>query len=487
MSDISGPSDPRSAVNRAEAAADSSPEMAGAVTPATPSERRVGTMDVFRALGRTRVLLTLLIGFGAGLPFLLTGATFSLWLAEYGVELAAIGFISWVGLAYSFKFLWAPVIDRVDVPILGRLLGRRRGWMVLSQFAVGASLVVMAVVGPEGGLSLLAVSAVTVAFSSATLDIVTDAWRIESAENADDLALLTAAYQFGYRTGVISSQSLILFLATAIGWHGSYVFFGCLMGVALIATLLAREPESAAKARVGLPSIWSARGLFDAIVGPFIDFFRTHGKLALLMLLAITLYRLPDFVMGPMAMPFYNDLGLTKPEIGSVRLSFGLAGTLIGISLAALSAIRFGFKLTLLIGAFVAPASNLAYTALAFEGGSVAGLSATLLIENFSEGFAGAALVAYMSSLTSIGYTATQFALLSSFWSISGKTLKGFSGVWVEQLQAATNQMTGYALFFAATASIGIVSMILCWFLARHHEKAGGGAPTRFDPLPAPA
>lgn len=477
MSNISGPTDPRSAANRAEAAADSAPELGAAVDPAAPTDRRVGGIDVLRSLGNRRILYTLLIGFGAGLPFLLTGATFSLWLAENNVRLAAIGYISWVGLAYSFKFLWAPIIDRFDAPVFGALLGRRRGWMVLSQGAVAASLIAMAVVGPEGGLSLLALSAVAVAFSSATLDIVTDAWRIESAENADDLALLTAAYQFGYRCGVIASQSLILFLATAIGWNGAYVTYGLLMSLAVAATLLSREPKRAAEERTGLPSIWTFGGMFDAIVGPFVDFFRKHGAAAILMLLTITLYRLPDFVMGPMAMPFYNDLGLTKPEIGSVRLSFGIAGTLVGIALAGLSALRLGFTPTLLIGAFVAPASNLAYTALALNGLSLSGFSGVIFIENFSEGFAGAALVAYMSSLVSLGYTATQYALLSSFWSLSGKTLKGFSGAWVEQLQAATDQMTGYALFFALTAAAAPVSMALCWFLARRQTRMARATP----------
>ncbi|HEX8568511.1 MAG TPA: MFS transporter [Caulobacteraceae bacterium] len=450
-------------------------EAAAGVTPAPTPARRVGAMDVLRSLGDRRVLYMLLIGFGAGLPFLLTGNTLGFWLAEDGVELAAIGFLSWVGLAYSFKFLWAPIIDRFDAPLLGRLLGRRRGWMVLSQSAVGASLIAMAVIGPEGGLTLLALSAVAVAFSSATLDIVTDAWRIETAENRDDLALLTSAYQFGYRIGVIATQSLILFLATAIGWNGSYGVFGALMAIAVVATLLSREPSRAAEQRTGLPSIWTPRGMFDAVVGPFIDFFGRHGAFALLMLLAITLYRLPDFVMGPMTAPFYLDLGLTKPEIASVRLSFGIAGTLAGIALAGLSAIRLGFTPTLLIGAFVAPASNLAYTALAVSGLSISGFSGVIFVENFSEGFAGAALVAYMSSLVGLGYTATQYALLSSFWSISGKFLKGFSGTWVEQLQAATDQMTGYALFFAATAAVAPLSMLLCWFLARRHTREERG------------
>ena len=178
-------------------------------------------MDVLKALGRGRVLIALVIGFGSGLPFLLTGATLSLWLREGGTELAAIGFISWVGLAYSFKFLWAPVIDRFDVPLLGRF-GRRRGWMLLSQIVVGLSLIAMAVIGPEGGLTALGIAALVTAFASATQDIVVDAWRIESADGDEDQALLTSAFQLGYRFAILAGNALILFFAAWLGWNGAY-------------------------------------------------------------------------------------------------------------------------------------------------------------------------------------------------------------------------------------------------------------------------
>jgi PAT family beta-lactamase induction signal transducer AmpG len=436
----------------------------------TAVRRRHGARDVLRSLGRGRVALTLLVGFGSGLPFLLTGVTLGLWLREEGVTLAAIGFLSWVGLAYSLKFAWAPIIDKVDAPLLGRL-GRRRSWMALSQLVIGAALVAMAVIGPDGGLVPLGIAAVVVAFASATQDIVVDAWRIESAEDDEDLGLLTAAFQLGYRFAILAANSLILFVAAALGWAGAYAVYGLAMGLALTATLLAREPTGR-QASIAAPPIWTPRGLYDAIAGPFIAFMKTHGSAAVLMLAAISLYRLPDFVMGPMTGPFYVDIGVDKPTLGSVRLTFGLAGTLLGITAAGLSALRLGFGTTLLIGAFVGPASNLAYTVLALSGYSGPLLSATLFIENFSEGFAGAALVAYMSSLTSLGYTATQYALLSSFYALLGKVLKGFSGTWVESLQQGRTLMEGYALFFAGTAAIGIPALVLCVFLARRQAAA---------------
>lgn len=439
--------------------------------------KAAGATDVLKALGRGRVLITLLIGLGSGLPFMLVGNTLGIWLREGGTELAAIGFISWVGLAYSLKFLWAPVIDRVDVPLLGRL-GRRRGWLLLSQIAVGLSLIAMALIGPEGGLTLLGAAALATAFSAATQDIVADAWRIESAENDEDQGLLTSAFQLGYRAAILAGNALILFVASGIGWNGAYGLYGAAMGIAVAATLFAKEPvDRRTLAQVtGQVSLLTPRGLFDAIVGPFVTFLKTHGAAAILMLAAISLYRLPDFVMGPMIGPFYTDLGLTKETIGAMRLSVGLIASLLGIAAGGLFAVRFGFGKTLLLGALIGPMSNLGYTVMAVVGLSTPVFGGVLFVENFSEGFAGAALVAYMASLTSIGYTATQYALLSSFYALLGKFLKGLSGVAVEGLEQGRPLMEAYALFFAGTAAVGIPAMLLCWLLLRRHKTA---PPTR--------
>ncbi len=438
--------------------------------PVAPKKRGAG--DVFAALSQGRVLITLLLGFGSGLPFLLTGATLSIWLAEGDVALSAIGFISWVGLAYSFKFVWAPVVDRFDVPLLGRL-GRRRGWMILSQLVIGAALIAMAMIGPEGGLVPLGVAALVTAFASATQDIAVDAWRIESAENDEDMGLLTSAFQLGYRFAILAGNALILFFATWLGWNGAYAVWGGAMVIAIVATLCAKEPvdrREIAAATGGAPP-WTLRGMFDAVVGPFLNFLKTHRSAALLMLAAISLYRLPDFVMGPMVGPFYIDLGLTKEAIGAMRLSVGLIAAFVGIAAGGLSAVRFGFGPTLLLGALIGPMSNLGYTLMALAGLSTPMFAGVLFVENFSEGFAGAALVAYMSSLTGIGYTATQYALLSSFYALLGKFLKGFSGVAVEALERGHELMTAYALFFAGTAAVGIPAVVLCAFLERRNRR----------------
>jgi PAT family beta-lactamase induction signal transducer AmpG len=435
-------------------------------TPAAP--RKNGTREVLRALRQPKVLAMLLLGFSSGLPLYLVGNTMGYWMREGGSELSAIGFLSWVGLAYTLKFLWAPIIDKTDVPLLGRL-GRRRGWMVLSQLVVAAALAGMAIVQPQGGLVLFGAMALVAAFASATQDIVVDAWRIEIASSTEELGLLTSGTQIGYRSALLVTDALILILAAHVGWAPSYWLMALLMGVGLGAALfIAREPVATRLPEVaGAAPLWSASGLWDAIIGPFVAFFRTHGKWALLMLAAISLYRLPDFVMGPMNNPFYADIGLSKEFVGEVRASIGLASSLLGIAAAGISAVRFGFVPTLLAGAILGPGSNAAFTWVAYSGGDHGVFAAAMAIDGFATGFAGTALVAYMSSLTSIGYTATQYALLSSFYALLGKVLKGFSGVAVETLAVGRTLIEGYALFFLGTALVGLPALLLCLLLGR--------------------
>ncbi len=432
------------------------------------TRQKTGTRDVLRALRQPKVLAMLLLGFSSGLPLYLVGNTMGYWMRENGSELSAIGFLSWVGLAYSLKFLWAPVIDKTNVPLLGRL-GHRRGWMVLSQLVVAAALAGMAIVQPQGGLVVFGALALVAAFASATQDIVIDAWRIEIADSGEELGLLTSGTQFGYRTALLVTDALILILAAHVGWAPSYWLMAALMGVGLLTALfLAREPRaSQAPETLAHAPLWTVSGLVDAIVGPFLSFFRTHGRWALLMLAAISLYRLPDFVMGPMNNPFYADIGLSKELVGEVRASIGLAASLLGIAAAGLSAVRFGFVPTLLAGAVLGPGSNAAFTWVAYTGGEHTVFFSAMAIDGFATGFAGTALVAYMSSLTSIGYVATQYALLSSFYALLGKVLKGLSGVAVEQLALGRTLIDGYALFFLCTALAGIPALLLCLWLTR--------------------
>ena len=428
---------------------------------------------VIGSLGQPKVAVMLLLGFSSGLPFLLTGNTLGYWLRDEGTTLQAIGFLSWVGLAYSLKFLWSPVVDRLDAPIFGRF-GRRRSWMLLTQVLVAAGLFGLAARGPRHGLAGVAVLALIVAFSSSTQDIVIDAWRIEAASDADELGLLSAAYQLGYRAALITAEAFILIAASHLGWPVSYGLMGVLMAIGIGATLAATEPTrshagSTAAQTTGLHTL---RGFVDAVVGPFREFFRVYGWVALLMLAMISLYRLPEFLMGPMANPYYHDLGLSKDAVGTIRGSFGLVGSLIGITAGGLSALRIGYFRTLIVGLLLQSATIAAYAVLAYTGPDLRVFAAVMISDNFAIGFAGVALVTYMSSLTSLGYTATQYALLSSAYTYVGKFAKGFSGLMVESLASGRTLLHGYALFFIGAGLLGVPAIVLCFVLARVQRTA---------------
>jgi len=428
----------------------------------------VSKRDVLASLGQPKVAAMLMLGFSSGLPFFLTGNTLGYWMRDEGTTLSAIGFLSWVGLAYSFKFLWAPIIDRVDAPIFGRL-GRRRGWMVVTQILIGIGLLGMSTVGLSAGLAWIGVLALLVAFSSSTQDIVVDAWRIEAASDSDELGLLSAAYQFGYRIAILVSEAAILIIANHFGWRISYTVMALLMAIGVSASLMATEPLRAKKvfeAKAETP-LWTPHGFFDAVIGPFREFFRVYGWLALLMLAMISFYQLPEYMTGPMYNPLYHDLGLSKDVVGAVRASIGLVATLVGIAAGGFCALRFGYMRTLIAGVVLKMLVIANFATLAHAGPSVPVFGAVIAADNFGIGFAGVALVTYMSSLTSLGYTATQYALLSSAYTYVGKFAKGFSGVWVERLAAGRPLLDAYGLFFIGAGLLGLPALVLCIVLAR--------------------
>ena len=424
--------------------------------------------NVLASLGQPKVAVMLALGFSSGLPFLLTGNTLGYWLRDEGTTLKAIGFLSWVGLAYSLKFLWAPIVDRLDAPLFGRF-GRRRSWMLLTQVLIAVGLVGLSMYGPKHGLTVVGILAVLVAFSSSTQDIVVDAWRIEAASDSDELGLLAAAYQLGYRAALLITDALILISANHLGWPVSYTMMAVLMGVGAVATVAAIEPTRVEAAGPGATAegLKSLRGFADAVIGPFSQFFRTYGWVALLMLAMISLYRLPEFLMGPMANPYYRDLGLSKDTVGAVRASIGLVGSLLGIAAGGVSAVKIGYFRTLIVGLFLQSVVIAAFAILAYTGPDVRVFATVMVCDNFGAAFAGVALVTYMSSLTTMGYTATQYALLSSAYTYVGKFSKGFSGVMVESLASGRTLLEGYALFFIGAGLLGIPALVLCIILAR--------------------
>jgi len=433
--------------------------IAAADTAEAPSAKR----GVMRTLSEPRLMAMLLLGFSSGLPFFLTANTFGYWLRDSGTSLTAIGFIAWVGFAYSFKFLWSPLVDRLDAPLFGRWLGRRRGWMLTAQLLVAAGLAAMAILTPKPGLLPIGIAAVVVAFSSATQDIVIDAWRIESAETDEVLGLLTGNYQLGYRIAVLVSDAWILLVANHFGWPLSYELMAALMGIGVVGALLAKTPEQAEAALKGKAALWTSGGLADAVLGPFIAFFKTYGPLALLMLAFITLYRVPEYVIGPMINPFYHDLGLSKDLVGTVRGTVGLIGTFGGIAAGGLLSAKLGPYKALFVGAVLQGLAEASFALLATYGGDARLFGLVMVFDNFGISAAGVILIAYMSTLTSLGYTASQYALLSSVYSIAGKFLKGFSGLVVDSLQAhGFSPMQSYALFFVGAGLAALPALALC-------------------------
>jgi len=371
-------------------------------------------------------------------------------------------------MAYVLKPFWAPIVDRVGVPLLGRF-GRRRGWMLLSQIAIALGLVAMAAVGPAGGLTALGAFALVVAFASATQDIVIDAWRIEASTDSEEMGLLSSAAQLGYRIAILVADAAVIAAAARYGWAPSYVAMAVLMSIGVAASLFAFEPARADEVLHAKPPLWTPRGFFDAVVGPFLDFFGKHKALGLLMLAAIAAYRLPDFLMGPMYNPYYHDLGFTKDAVAVVRAATGLPGAFAGIAISGVCAVRFGLFPTLILGSVLQGLGTAAFAVLSVAH-DPAVFTAVMALDNFAQAFAGVALVAYMSSLTSLGYTATQYALLSSTYAFLGKFLKGFSGAVVEALTPAHGLLGAYQIAWVGTGSTALAPILLFLLLARIHS-----------------
>lgn len=408
----------------------------------------------WRDLADARVALMLAFGYSAGLPFLLVFGTLSVWMRESGVALTTIGLFSWLALAYSLKFLWSPVIDGVDVPILARLVGRRRAWMIVCQALIAAGLIGMGLASPSSSIVVLASFTFLVAFGSATQDVVIDGWRIDAAP-VEKQGVMAAAYQLGYRLALLSSGAGALYIAEFVNWRTAYFSMAALMVVGFAAALLSpivdREPEG----EVGRRKFDFVRGVKE----PVADLYRRLGPMFFPILLLVAFYRLPDFVSGVMANPLYVDLGFAKTDIANVSKIYGVWIGILGAFVGGYLVSKAGLRTTLLIGAVIGAASNLMYAWLFLEGARIEMLVLAISVENFSASFAGTALIAYMSGLTGAGFAATQYALLSSLYALPGKLVGGVSGFMVMSL--------GYPTFFVLTAAVGIPVVALCLWVTR--------------------
>jgi PAT family beta-lactamase induction signal transducer AmpG len=557
-------------------------------TESAPHRRTV--LSALAVYAERPALVMVALGFSAGLPYFLIFDTLSAWLRASGLSLEVIGFFSLVTLVSTFKFLWAPFIDRARVPLLTGWVGHRRSWMLVCQGLIMLGLWLVAGSDPSRTLGAIAVFAVLVGFASATQDIAIDAWRIEAAETSKQGAM-AAAYQWGYRIAIIVAGAVPLLLAESYGWNFSYGVMAALMTVGVLAVLAAPREErhairpiqtgdiqpaparealewvarlailgagaivlgsglaanagvlasvlgavgasgvaaailsawaSAARVWIHLAAVGVGLGLIataalplpgartrpgvylsSALADPLRDFFVRYRSAGGLILALICLYRIPDFVLNIMN-PFYLDLGYTLVEIAEVRKIFGVGMTMFGVFAGGVAVARYGLLRAMVVGALAGPASNLLFIWLALQPHSLFALFIAIGLDNVAGGFAGTCLIAYMSSLTSVGFTATQYALFSSLYAIPGRLiasqsgrivegaarladsselLSGLKGAFASQapdnFAAALERSgvtpgalgTGYVIFFAYSALIGVFALVLSIAVQRRQSR----------------
>jgi PAT family beta-lactamase induction signal transducer AmpG len=401
------------------------------------------------------------LGFSGGLPFLLVFSTLTAWLTEGNVSRSTIGFFAWIGITYSTKVLWAPVVDSIRVPFLTNILGQRRSWMLIGQIGIASGLVLMSLIGPSDLLTL-SFCAFLVAFSSATQDVAIDAFRIESAE-PEHQGAMSAAYVFGYRLALLVAGAGALYLAEYFSWTITYIVMASLMLVGVVTVLLVVEPDRQADLfPLELSAIGLRRWFAGAVVGPFVDFFSRNGKVAFIILLFISVFRLSDIAMGIMANPFYLDMGYSKTEIANVAKVFGFFMSIAGSVICGVLIVKWGLMRPLLIGAVAVALTNLLFASLSVLEPNVSYLAIVISADNISGGFAATAFIAYLSSLTNRAYTATQYALFSSLMTLPGKFISGFSGLVVDNF--------GYFEFFFVAAILGIPAILLVVWLSRYER-----------------
>jgi PAT family beta-lactamase induction signal transducer AmpG len=448
--------------------------MATTETPSSPPPSGLAAwLAALRVYLEPATLRMLFLGFSAGLPLLLVLGTLGFRLREAGIDRTTIGYLSWVGLAYGFKWAWAPLVDRLPLPGLTGWLGRRRSWLLMSQLVIAGGLVGMALNDPKLQLHAVVVCALVVAFASATQDIALDAYRIESA-GTERQAALAAAYQGGYRLAMIWAGAGVLWIAARAevanaaayqheAWQLGYLAMAASMLVGVITVLRSPEPAH----RELPPARNLAAWLREAVFEPFADFLRRYRGQALIVLALIAVYRISDVVMGIMANPFYVDMGFSKSEVAAVTKFYGVIMTLVGAFVGGVLALRLGVMRVLMLGAVLSAATNLLFVWLSSRGHDVQALVFVISADNLASGIASAAFIAYLSGLTNISYSATQYALFSSIMLLAPKWLAGFSGQYVDHF--------GYGNFFLATAALGVPVLLLVVLAGRVKAKAAAG------------
>ncbi|HEX6749349.1 MAG TPA: AmpG family muropeptide MFS transporter [Longimicrobium sp.] len=405
------------------------------------AERRAaGIGQVFASRKMASILL---LGFASGLPLYLTSKDLQAWMKLEQVDLATIGYISLLSWPYTFKFLWSPLIDALPIPILGR----RRGWLLATQIGLLLAIGWMATHEPRAGLQLVAINAIIIAFFSATQDIAFDAYKIDVLRE-EELGAGAAIGVLGYRVGMLVVGGLGFILADQIGWRAVYALMAALMIPGIVGTLMAPEPER----------VMRAPGLGQAIVQPFVDFWRRAGVYAAPILAFIVLYKLGDAVLNNMATPFLLEAGFTQTQIGEVQGVIGLAATIVGVIAGGAVQARIGLVRSLWILGVLQSAVNVSYYVLALNPGNHALMIGAVVLENFFQGTGTAALVAYMMSLANPRFSATQYALLSSFMAFGRDWLGAPAGRLAEHM--------GWPQFFLITLLLAVPGILLLPLIA---------------------
>ncbi len=429
-------------------------------------------ISAFAVYRDPRVLAILFLGFSSGLPLALTGTTLALWLREEGISLTSIGLFASVATPYALKFLWAPLIDKLPLPVLTRSLGRRRGWMILTQLCLMASIIGLGLTNPQENAFFTALMALAVAFSSASQDIVIDAYRVEICDEKS-MAAGAAAIVFGYRIGMLVSGAGALYLATSVSWSLTYLVMAGLILIGMATILMSREPDTSQATKTSTTSAPQDRlasyaaWLKDAVVNPLLEFMTRPGWIPVL--LFVMFYKFGDSLAGVMSTPFFYDLGFTKIEIANVSKVYGTIATFGGLALGGWLMAATGLYKTLWICGFLQLFSNLMFAVQALAGNDITVLSLTVGIENLAGGMGTAAFVAYLSSLCNISYTATQYALLSSFMATAR--------IWFSSPGGWLAENIGYMNFFLGTTLAAVPGLLLLWWLTRQGSRARPSSP----------
>ena len=398
-------------------------------------------------------------GFASGLPYILIFSTLTAWLRDVDISLSTIGFFAWISLTYSLKFLWAPFVDRFSIPFLAKY-GKRKSWIIIAQLIIVLSLLALSSIDPKNNISLFILFAFFIAFSGSIQDIAIDAFRIEYAE-IEDQGNLAAAYQFGYRLAILVATSLALILADSYGWSKTYEVMALLMLFGFIGVLVSKKEI--------VNNDLEKLNFIDSFIEPIRDFGTRYGfYLASILLLIVATYRLTDIVMGPMANPFYLDMGYTLTQIGSVVKIVALMASIVGIFIGGILIKRVGLYYSLLTGAFLVMLTNLCFSYVAitnevfFQFGLVnipLKLSTIVGLDSIAAGVVGTVNITFLTSLVSKKYTAVQYALLTSFMMLPGKIFSGFSGVMASYFQSFSSLEFGWMYFYIATSLLTIPSI----------------------------